>query len=141
MTKEVPFIVLNPNGIFSTNTIHELHFLKGVDENTKKWIQFSMFTSISQLSIEFHGRTYGGGILKLEPSAAKKILVYTGNGQPFPKNLYTKLNELLIEGKRREAMSLADNWMATNLKFLKRDLEAIVEYYEKIKSIRLGNID
>jgi hypothetical protein len=138
MTKEVPFISLNPDGLMSTNTVHNVVFLEGINENTKKWIQFSMFTSITQLSVELAGRTYGGGVLKIEPTAANNILVFPGNGLGFPKNLECKLNSLLIQGKRREAMNLADKWMINNSNISKKDIYNIASCYQSIRNMRLG---
>ncbi len=138
MTKEVPFLVLNPKDLMCTNTIHQVNFLDGVDENAKKWIQFSMLTSISQLSIELLGRTYGGGVLKIEPTAIKKVLVYPGNGKRFPASLENELNSLLLKGKRREAIELADKWMITNLQVPREDMDFIIKSYRYIRDLRLG---
>jgi hypothetical protein len=139
MTKEVPFLVLNSNGLLSTNTVHQVEFLDGVDENTRKWIQFSMLTSISQVSAELVGRTYGGGVLKIEPTAAGKIMVYSGNGHLFPEGLQDKLNAYLLERKRLDAMKLADEWVITNLAVSKEDMDFIKQCYQTIRDIRLGN--
>lgn len=138
MTKEVPFIVLNPDGMLSTNTIHNVYFLDDVDENSKKWIQFSMLTSISQLSIELLGRTYGGGILKIEPSAAGKILVYSGNGKYFPKKLESELDKLLLKGKLREAVKFGNKWMIENSLVTKEQMDSIKLSYENLRDLRLG---
>jgi|GEM_PF-1770879 len=115
MTKEIPFIVLNHSELFSTNTVHQIFFKEDIDENTKRWIQFSIFSSISQLSIEILGKTYGGGILKIEPSAAKKILVYDGNGKDFPDQYEDEINKLLKKGNREEIIDLVDKWFIRNL--------------------------
>lgn len=141
MAKELPFIIMNPDRILSTNTIHNVDFLNDVDENMTKWIQFSMLTSISQLSIELSGRTYGGGVLKLEPTAASKILVYPGNGECFPIDLESKLNILLSKGKKREAMNLADSWMMENLNLSKDYMTAITTCYITLRDLRLGERD
>jgi hypothetical protein len=139
MTKEVPFLVLNSNGLLSTNTVHQVTFFEGVDENTRKWIQFSMLTSFSQISVEIVGRTYGGGVLKIEPTAAQKIMVYAGNGHRFPEGVQDKLNAYLLEGKKLNAVELADKWMIANLAVSKEDMEFIKQYYQNIRDIRLGN--
>jgi len=138
MTKEVPFLVLNSNGLLSTNTVHQVEFLDEVDENTKKWIQFSMLTSISQVSAELVGRTYGGGVLKIEPTAAGKIMVYPGNGHSFPEGLRNKLNAYLVKGRRLDAVELADKWIIANLAVSKEDMDFVKECYQNIRGIRLG---
>lgn len=138
MTKEVPFLVLNPDGLLSTNTVHQVDFMDGVDQKIQKWIQFSMLTSISQLSAELLGRTYGGGILKIEPTAASEIIVYPGNGHSFPKSLENQLNTLLHKGKRREAINVADKWMIANLGISRKAINSIIKCYRNVRDLRSG---
>ncbi|MCV5803351.1 SAM-dependent methyltransferase, partial [Escherichia coli] len=56
-----------------TNSVHRVFFNKGVSFLRKKAISVSLLSSFSQLSAELQGRAYGSGVLKLEPSAAKRI--------------------------------------------------------------------
>ena len=67
-----PRIVINEARINSTNTIHRC-YLKDTYKMLSKLISISILTSFSQLSSEINGRVYGSGVLKLEPSEAKKI--------------------------------------------------------------------
>jgi len=138
MTKEVPFIVMNSGEVLGTNSIHQLFFKEDVDTNTKKWIQLSMFTSISQLSVELEGRTYGGGVLKLEPTAASKILVYPGDGKSVPRSLENKVNKYLSNGQRNKAIDLVDNWFIKNEKIPKSHVQSITKCYREFKSRRLN---
>jgi len=96
-------------------------------------------TSISQFSVELLGRTYGGGVLKIEPTAASNILVYPGNEKRFPGILEKKLNKFLFRGKRREAMRLADEWIMSNLKISSEDMDYIIRSYRYLRDVRLGN--
>lgn len=137
MTKEIPFISFNSDGLLSTNTIHNVFFKEGLDENTKKWIQLSMFSSISQLSIELLARTYGGGVLKMEPSAAKEILIYPGIGKRLPDMLRKEIDALLKRGKRKEVMEMVDKWFVSNSILTKEDLILIRNKYHKFRNIRL----
>lgn len=141
MTKEVPFLVLNPERLLSTNTVHGVYFLDGVDRQTRKWIQLSMLTSFAQLSVELTARTYGGGVLKVEPSAAVQILVYPGSGRRFPRQLEIKLNKMLTSGKRLEAVKQVDDWFITNLSILAEDISFISQCYEKLRYLRLRKAD
>lgn len=140
MTKEVPFLVSNPERLLSTNTVHGVYFFDWVDEQTRKWIQLSMLTSLSQLSVELTARTYGGGVLKIEPSAAVQILVYPGRGHVFPTDLGLELNGLLIGGKRLQAIEQADNWLAANLSVARENISFIYQRYQKLRNLRLGQV-
>ncbi len=138
MTKEVPFIVLNRDKVLSTNSIHQLIFKNNVNKNMKKWIQLSMFTSISQLSVELQGRTYGGGVLKLEPTSASKILVYPGDGKSPPQFLEKKVNKYLSNGQKNKAIDLVDDWFMKNEKIPKTYIQSIAECYKDLKNKRLN---
>jgi hypothetical protein len=65
-------------------------------------------SSFSQLSAELVGRSYGGGVLKLEPSELKRLRV------PLVPSTITKVlakhvNFLLRQGKHAEATSAVDD--------------------------------
>lgn len=140
MSKEIPYITLNNGEILSTNSIHQIFFNENVNNNTKKWIQFSIFSSISQLSIELNGKTYGGGVLKIEPSAAKKILIYPGSEQEIPDKLIKKINTLVANGDKKKAMDFVDKWVIDNLGIPNKDVEMIKNYYNMIRDMRLNQI-
>lgn len=71
-----PRIVLNKLGITSTNTIHRVFFKSKTKKYMQKLIAISILTTFSQLSAEIEGRSYGSGVLKHEPSEAKRIKIY-----------------------------------------------------------------
>lgn len=73
MTHDGPRIVLNSAQINCTNTVHRLFFKAGVSIETQKLAAISLSTTFSQLSAELEGRNYGSGVLKIEPSEAKRI--------------------------------------------------------------------
>lgn len=75
MIHKIPRIVINQSKINCTNSIHRVFFNKNVKARERKAIAISMLSSYSQLSAELEGRAYGSGVLKLEPSAAKKIQI------------------------------------------------------------------
>jgi adenine-specific DNA-methyltransferase len=68
------FLALNRRRIQCTNSIHRIYFknLTGIE---KKWVQLSLLSYVGQLSLEVHSKTYGRGMLKIEPSSLKRTLV------------------------------------------------------------------
>ena len=138
MTNEIPFITLNLDKLLSTNTIHQVFFKSEVDENVRKWIQISMLSSISQLSCEQVCRSYGAGVLKIEPSSSKKILVYPGDGKPFPSDLVESIDTHLLSDNKRKAMEVVDKWCLSNFTIRKKDWRLIHNSYIKLRAIRLG---
>lgn len=73
----------------------------------------SILSSFSQLSAEIEGRGYGSGVLKHEPSEARRIRVL------IPANLnaeqiaiaFKTVDDLLRKGLRREAQNAADEFV------------------------------
>jgi len=84
MHNDGPRIVLNRSNKTSTNTIHRVFFKPKTRLYIQKLIAISLLTTFSQLSAEIEGRSYGSGVLKHEPSEAKKIKIY------IPDNLDKK---------------------------------------------------
>ncbi|MBI1921148.1 MAG: N-6 DNA methylase [Geobacter sp.] len=104
-----PRLALNDAQITCTNTIHRVFFKEELPLQRRKLIAISLLTTFSQLSAEFEGRSYGSGVLKHEPSEAKKIAIR------LPHDLsdstidasFRQIDELLrisdLDGARRKA--------------------------------------
>lgn len=75
MGKAGPRLVLNRGSSYCTNTIHSLFFKEGITKAKQQAICLAMHSTYTQLSAEFEGRQYGSGVLKLEPSEAKRLTV------------------------------------------------------------------
>lgn len=68
---DFPRIVLNASGATSTDTIHRLT-CKG--EKPERVIA-NTYTWLTSASAEIEGRSYGGGVLELEPTEAERLLM------------------------------------------------------------------
>lgn len=69
-----PRMVINQGQINCTNSIHKVFFHDHkTSANKKLAIAISMLSTYSQLSAELEGRAYSSGVLKIEPSAGRKI--------------------------------------------------------------------
>jgi hypothetical protein len=71
-----------------------------------EWVQVSLLSVPGQLSLEAYGKTYGSGVLKIEPSALGNALVITGSGC-VPQNIYKSINAYLKMNDREKAVSNA----------------------------------
>ncbi len=139
MIKETPTIVLNPDKIYSTNNVHGV-YLKNTEniDLSLRWIRFSMLSSLSQLSFEIYSKTYGSGVLKIEPSAAKKALVFLGENFVFPYGIESRVDDLILKDQRALAMKTVDNWFIENLNVPAEEMEKCFRQYEELKNIRLS---
>lgn len=113
MGEDGPKLALNEAGSTSTNTIHHILFKKTYPRYHKRAIALSIQSTISQVSAEFVGRSYGSGVLKLEPSDCKKILI------PIPRcssqeidKLWNRCLTLTVAGESITA--IIDDWIYRN---------------------------
>lgn len=138
MVKEVPFMVPNSNGVFSTNTIHQVWFRDDVTQQQRRWIQLSTLTSVFQLSAELIGRTYGGGVLKIEPTSARELLVYPGGRTPVPKDEYDKIAGRLADGDKAAAMAAADAIVRRATGASSKTMRLLTSCFRVFRDARLG---
>jgi adenine-specific DNA methylase len=71
-SNEHPRISLNEAGAISTNTLHGVRLS---DPTLAPQLAAGFYNSLTLLSAEIVGRSYGGGVLKLEPTEAEALLV------------------------------------------------------------------
>lgn len=116
MTK-LPYLVLNDQKIQCTNSVHRIYF-KNLTDIEKKWIQVSLFSAVGQLSIEHYSKTYGRGMLKIEPRALKKSLVFKNN-DPEINSVYSLISKSLVIGNKVQAMKIATKFITKNLGIIK----------------------
>ncbi|SNS79154.1 N-6 DNA Methylase [Geodermatophilus pulveris] len=99
-----PRIFANHTDATSTDTVHRVT-LRRLDA-TAAQLAVAALNSVTFASAEVVGRSYGGGILELEPSEAEHMPI------PSPalvdEALTTKVDELLREGRTDDAVELVD---------------------------------
>jgi hypothetical protein len=72
MCGHVPRLVENRAGLFSPNTLHVVRFNK---KSRLKMLVAGWYSSLTNLSCEMEGHALGGGMLKLEPTEAGRVVV------------------------------------------------------------------
>jgi adenine-specific DNA-methyltransferase len=68
---DFPRVVLNQAGATSTDTIHRLTCKAGKPER----VIANTYTWLTAASAEIEGRSYGGGVLELEPTEAERLMM------------------------------------------------------------------
>ncbi len=76
MSGRVPRLVANQARAVATNSLHVLRALPGVRVNPEE-LALRWCTSLTWLSAELEGHGMGGGMLKLEPGEARRVLLAT----------------------------------------------------------------
>lgn len=67
---DFPRAVVNNGGATSTDTVHRLRSNRSASS-----LAANLYTHLTAASAEIEGRSYGGGVLELEPTEAEKLLM------------------------------------------------------------------
>lgn len=103
-----PRVVLNCSIATCTNAMHRLMWAERRPKSDLLRIALGSLSTLTQLSAELVGRSYGGGVLKLEPSEASRLTV------PISKcldveNTFCDVDRLLRRGKKQLATEVVDS--------------------------------
>lgn len=103
-------LVVNSAGINCTNSLHRVFFKNKVSKKHQKAIAVSMLSSLTQLSAEIEGRSYGSGVLKLEPTPTQKLLViFHTSILDTLFDIYPVVDKLLISNDMDKARQIVDS--------------------------------
>lgn len=130
-----PYLMLN-NQAQCTNSIHRLYF-RNLSKNEIRWLQVSLLSVPGQLSIERYSKTYGRGVLKMEPGSLKNSIVYLSN-EPSIIPIYNQISDLLFSGKKSEAMKRATRFLIEKLKINRTHSKSAASALHELQIRRLG---
>jgi len=98
---EGPRVVANTAGVTCTDTIHRLRTRTNV---AARWLAAASLNSLTFAFAEIRGRSYGGGVLELEPSEAESL--------PFPRLTadlpFDEIDGLIRQRRTEDALDLVD---------------------------------
>lgn len=112
MNHEIPRLVGNEARANILNSLHGVALKSGCVELGRKLLPISALNSLTLLGAEMVGRSYGGGILKLEPREASQLplpppaVVEEAKGQL--KALVPQVSAMLRAGKLEKAIKSVD---------------------------------
>jgi adenine-specific DNA methylase len=75
MNHVVPRIISNTSNVHVSNSVYGISLHQNRKTFGRKWMPMLFANSVSALSAEIEGRSYGGGLLKIEPREADRIIV------------------------------------------------------------------
>jgi hypothetical protein len=120
---DFPHLVMNYADAVSTDTIHRVK-----NNEDTKFKQVLFYTYLTAISAELEGRSYGGGVLELEPSEAERLLV--------PNPDYFDLEQLDYQVTRKEnGKFLRENsyYILNNfLNFTNNEIKILEDSYKKL---------
>jgi hypothetical protein len=128
MAGDAPRVAWNQARLLATNSLHEFRLrTKGSFDAWKVALNFC--STLSLLSSEIEGHPMGGGMLKLEPSEAERILLVQPDSIRATRNRFEEIDTLVRAGQTSAATDLADE-------IILRDLLALT--WDQIQVLREG---
>lgn len=128
-------LVINYTEAVCTNTLLAISFLTELDDSQRINYAIGALSTVTQLSAELEGRVSGGGLLKLEPLDARRLVVP-------PVSLDSKdqaqLDTLCRAGRWHDARSLVDARLLGEL-LTKKELGLLTIALEHARIRRMGN--
>lgn len=101
---EHPRIVLNEARVMHTNTLHGVTVGK---RGLARRLAAGFYNSLTMLSAELLARSYGGGVLKLEPTEAEALLIPPLSGWDARRQL-SKVDRFIRAGDLEGALNVMD---------------------------------
>ncbi len=128
-----PKIVENKARAIPTDTIHRVKVFK--PEKTQQ-IASSFLNSLTFAFSEIYGRSYGGGVLELEPNEAEKLPIPYSNEIIFEDN---KINSLLKKKNIYDALDYTDSILLKDYLGLSSDeIHSVRGIWERLSSRRIN---
>ncbi|MCG6144041.1 N-6 DNA methylase [Leptospira bandrabouensis] len=120
---DFPHFVINNAEAVSTDTIHRVRKKKD-----KQFPQVLFYTYITAASAEIEGRSYGGGVLELEPSEAENLLI------PNPNLLLDTSFDYDVSRKENGKFLLKNSQFVLKelLRFKKWEVDMLENIYTKL---------
>ena len=128
-----PKMILNKSGATCTDTIHRVKFKNGAEQKT---VAAAFLNSLTFAFSEIIGRSYGGGILELEPREAERL--------PIPMIGASRLdvdhtNKLLLNGSIYDVLEANDEILLyEGLGLSRKEIKSIRAIWEKLRDRRNG---
>lgn len=129
---DFPRIVLNDAGATATDTIHRMRS-RGADPRA---IVTNSYSYLTAASAEIEGRSYGGGVLELEPTEAEKLLMPATLGDALPLE---ECDALIRAGRLEIALEESSRLiLIEGMGLSKAECAMLRGIWEKMRNRRLG---
>jgi len=128
-----PLLVVNEAGAACTDTIHRVRLVKNVDI---RQISASFVNSLTFAWSEVSGRSYGGGVLELEPAEADELPIPF-----FPEVVldFEYVNKCFEENRHEDALDYVDQEiLIKKLKLSKKKVNSLRRAWKSLSERRIN---
>lgn len=128
---DAPRLVVNYSGATSTDTIHRVRMTNGLDP---AHLSGSLFNSLTFAFSELLGRSYGGGVLELEPTEAEALPIPITTAINAPE-----IDALVRAGRTEDALAMMDEIVLHDrLGLSSREIAVLRGVWKKLRDRRLA---
>jgi len=128
---DFPRVVVNKAGATSTDTVHRMRCSASPQK-----LAANLYTHLTAASAEIEGRSYGGGVLELEPTEAERLLVPRQLNGAMP---IVEADKLIRNGRLVEVLEFNDRIILQDfLGLSKTDCKMLKQVWSKMKLRRLS---
>jgi adenine-specific DNA methylase len=129
-----PRLILNQARALTTDTAYRIRPVEGINA---KILVYNFINSLTALSAEMEGRSYGGGVLEMVPSEIEKVLIPLPDGSAPSLKAIGVLDAKIRERKNIDELMLTqDSIIFKNHPQLANDLITIHTAWKKIRMRR-----
>ena len=131
-----PSLAANDAGAVAPNSLHVVR-LRPQTSLSARDLALLWQTSLTSLSVELEGRALGGGLLKLEPSEAKSVLIACPKRTEMFETAFGEVDRLLRGGQRERAREVADEViLERSLGFCREEVRTLREAADLLRDRR-----
>lgn len=138
MSHRYPRLIANTAKTTFVNSMHGLRLKPDVHRESRDALPLLAFNSVTMLGAEVHGRSYGGGILKMEPREAAALPVPAfealQDAWAILKPQKTTLERRLQRGEWTNVVKIVDD--ALLIRTLKLSRDQVAELHDGARSLR-----
>lgn len=128
---DFPRLVVNTAGATSTDTIHRMR-CRG---NATRVAQ-GLYTHLSAASAEIEGRSYGGGVLELEPTEAERLLMPAALGRGLS---IAESDRLIRAGRLQDVLAENDRLiLQEEVGLSAKECQMLQRIWEKMRDRRIS---
>jgi adenine-specific DNA methylase len=128
---DFPRLVVNTAGATSTDTIHRMRC-----HGNPKRVARSLYTHLTAASAEIEGRSYGGGVLELEPTEAERLLMPASLGHGLS---IAESDRLIRAGRLQDVLAENDRLILQGeVGLTAKECQMLQRIWEKMRDRRLS---